>query len=98
MRDLGKDNLKVASTLYTKDGTAFKSYGDQHSPLIFIHGVGMMGDVWAPQVEYFSNDYQVITYDFLGHGESPLPPEEPVLDDYVEQLNNLLKHLSLIHI
>jgi len=95
VRDLGKFNLKVASTLYTKDGTAFKSYGDQHSPLIFIHGVGMRGDVWAPQVEYFSNDYQVITYDFLGHGESHLPPEEPVLDDYVEQLNNLLKHLDL---
>jgi len=95
VRDLGKHNLKIVSTLYTKDGTAFKSYGNQHSPLIFIHGVGMRGDVWAPQVEYFSNDYQVITYDFLGHGESPLPSEEPVLDDYVEQLNNLLKHLDL---
>ena len=95
VRDLGKHNLKVASTFYTKDGTAFKSYGDQPSPLIFIHGVGMRGDVWSPQVEYFSNDYQVITYDFLGHGESPLPPEEPVLDDYVEQLNNLLKYLDL---
>ena len=55
----------------------------------------MRGDVWSPQVEYFFNDYQVITYDFLGHGESPLPSEEPVLDDYVEQLNNLLKHLDL---
>jgi len=95
VRDLGKHNLKVASTFYTKDGTAFKSYGDQPSPLIFIHGVGMRGDVWSPQVEYFSNDYQVITYDFLGHGESHLPPEEPVLDDYVEQLNSLLKHLNL---
>ena len=95
MRDLGKHNLEVASTFYTKDGTAFKSYGDQPSPLIFIHGVGMRGDVWSPQVEYFSNDYQVITYDFLGHGESHLPPEEPVLDDYVVQLNSLLKHLNL---
>ena len=95
MRDLGKHNLKVVSTFYTKDGTAFKSYGDQASSLIFIHGVGMRGDVWSPQVEYFSNDYQVITYDFLGHGESPLPPEEPILDHYVEQLNNLLKHLDL---
>ena len=95
MRDLGKHNLKVVSTFYTKDGTAFKTYGDKASSLIFIHGVGMRGDVWTPQVEYFSNDYQVITYDFLGHGESPLPPEEPILDHYVEQLNNLLKHLDL---
>jgi len=95
VHDLRKHNLKVASSFYTKDGTAFKSYGDQPSPLIFIHGVGMRGDVWSPQVEYFCSDYQVITYDFLGHGESPLPPEEPSLDDYVEQLNNLLKHLDL---
>jgi len=93
--DLRKHNLKVSSTFYTKEGTAFKSYGDQPSPLIFIHGVGMRGDVWSPQVEYFCSDYQVITYDFLGHGESPLPPEEPSLDDYVEQLNNLLKYLDL---
>ena len=95
MRDLGKHNLKVVPTFYTEDGTAFKSYGDQASSLIFIHGVGMRGDVWSPQVEYFANDYQVITYDFLGHGESPLPPEDPILDHYVEQLNNLLKHLDL---
>ena len=95
MHDLRKHNLKVASTFYTKDGTAFKSYGDQPSPLIFIHGVGMRGDVWSPQVEYFCSDYQVITYDFLGHGDSPLPLEEPSLDDYVEQLNNLLTHLDL---
>ena len=53
MRDLGKYNLKVASTLYTKDGTAFKSYGDQHSPLIFIHGVGMRGDVWLHRLNTF---------------------------------------------
>ena len=95
MHGLRKHNPKVASTFYTKEGTAFNSYGDQPSPLIFIHGVGMRGDVWSPQVEYFCSDYQVITYDFLGHGESPLPPEEPSLDDYVEQLNNLLKHLDL---
>jgi pimeloyl-ACP methyl ester carboxylesterase len=94
VHDLRKHNLKVASTFFTKDGTAFKSYGDKSSPLIFIHGVGMRGDVWSPQVEYFCSDYQVITYDFLGHGESSLPPEEPVLDDYVEQLNNLLKYLN----
>ena len=95
MHDLRKHNLKVSSTFYTKDGTAFKFYGDQPSPLIFIHGVGMRGDIWSPQVEYFCSDYQVITYDFLGHGESSLPPEAPVLDDYVEQLNSLLKYLNL---
>ena len=32
---------------------------------------------------------------FLVMAKAPLPPEEPVLDDYVEQLNNLLKYLDL---
>jgi len=63
--------------------------------LIFIHGVGMCDEIWAPQVEYFSKKYQVITYDFLGHGQSPLPKNKPTLDDYVEQLNNLVDSIGV---
>ena len=57
VRDLGKHNLKVASTFYTKDGTAFKSYGDQPSPLIFIHGVnedlGVVETIEIPDHPWF---------------------------------------------
>ncbi|MFM1605882.1 MAG: alpha/beta fold hydrolase [Candidatus Pseudothioglobus sp.] len=83
------------SNLFNKEGTSYKIFGDRPPTLIFIHGVGMCNEIWAPQVEYFSKKYQVITYDFLGHGQSPLPKNEPTLDDYVEQLNNLVDSIGV---
>ena len=94
MSGLGINNQKTVSNLFNKDGTSYKIFGDRPPTLIFIHGVGMCGEIWAPQVEYFSKKYQVITYDFLGHGQSPLPKNKPTLDDYVEQLNNLVDSIG----
>ena len=95
MSDLGINNQKTVSNLFNKDGTSYKVFGDCPPTLIFIHGVGMCGEIWAPQVEYFFKKYQVITYDFLGHGQSPLPKNDPTLDDYVEQLNNLVDSIGV---
>ena len=95
MNSLGINNQKTVSNLFNKDGTSYKIFGDRPPTLIFIHGVGMCDEIWAPQVEYFSKKYQVITYDFLGHGQSPLPKNEPTLDDYVEQLNNLVDSIGV---
>lgn len=95
MSDLGINNQKTVSNLFNKEGTSYKIFGDRPPTLIFIHGVGMCNEIWAPQVEYFSKKYQVITYDFLGHGQSPLPKNEPTLDDYVEQLNNLVDSVGV---
>ena len=95
MSDLGINNQKSVPNLFNKDGTSYKIFGDRPPTLIFIHGVGMCDEIWAPQVEYFSKKYQVITYDFLGHGQSPLPKNDPTLDDYVEQLNNLVDSIGV---
>jgi len=89
------NNQKTVPNLFNKDGTSYKIFGDHSPTLIFIHGVGMCEEIWAPQVEYFSKKYQVITYDFLGHGQSPLPKNDPTLDDYVEQLNNLVDSIGV---
>jgi pimeloyl-ACP methyl ester carboxylesterase len=43
----------------------------------------------------FARDHQVIVFDMLGHGASPLPPEQPALVDYAEQLHRLLDALNL---
>ena len=63
--------------------------------LIFIHGVGMCADIWEPQVEYFAEKFQVLTYDLLGHGQTQLNNNLPQLNDYVEQLNNLVNSLNI---
>ena len=95
MKDLEIYNYQEVPKLFNKDGTAYQVFGNLPATLIFIHGVGMCGEIWQPQVEYFSKSYRVITYDFLGHGQSPLPKNEPTLDDYVEQLNNLVDTIGV---
>jgi len=95
VKDLEINNYQEVPKLFNKDGTAYQVFGNLPATLIFIHGVGMCGEIWQPQVEYFSKSYRVITYDFLGHGQSPLPKNEPTLDDYVEQLNNLVDTIGV---
>lgn len=76
------------------NGTAFTVYG-AGQPMVFIHGVGMGKAVWAPQIATFAEQYQVIVYDMLGHGDSKLPPEGATLEMYAQQLTELLDHLKI---
>ncbi|EHK53866.1 alpha/beta fold hydrolase [Allomesorhizobium alhagi] len=64
-------------------------------PLLLIHGVGMNATIWQPQIELLKSRYDVIAIDMLGHGESRLPPESPVLSDYASQVIELIDHLGL---
>ena len=80
--------------LHAPDGTAYTLHG-VGEPLVLIHGVGMQHGVWLPQIEDLARSYQVIAYDMLGHGGSPLPPENAALQDYAAQLERLLDHLGI---
>ena len=94
MIDLSTD-LALSSQNFAADGTAYTASAASLPALVFIHGVGMNADVWQSQLEYFSDSYQVIAYDFLGHGDSPMPDDNPTLDDYVEQLNHLVEYVGV---
>ena len=95
MKDLEVSNYSDTPSFFDKDGTAYKTFGDAPATLIFIHGVGMCGEIWQPQVEHFSKDYRVITYDFLGHGQSLLKKDKLTLEDYISQLYNLVNEIGV---
>jgi len=42
-------------------------------PVLFIHGLGSSGRDWEMQVDFFSQNYQVVVFDLRGHGESDKP-------------------------
>ena len=44
---------------------------NEKNPIVFIHGVGLTNQMWEPQINFFKN-HNVITYDLLGHGKTPL--------------------------
>ncbi len=63
-------------------------------PLVFIHGVGLDHKMWEPQINSLNN-HSIITYDLLGHGKTPYNKEEIILNDFSNQLDNLIKFLKI---
>ncbi|WP_423132903.1 alpha/beta fold hydrolase [Gordonia malaquae] len=46
-------------------------------PMLFIHGIGHRRQMWNPVTPGLSSDFEVLTVDLPGFGESPgLPPSE----------------------
>ena len=52
----------------------FKKENDK-KPIVFIHGVGLTKEMWTPQIEFFK-DHNILTYDLIGHGKSPLETKQ----------------------
>lgn len=46
----------------------------QGQPVVFIHGLGSSTGDWELQTPFFSKQFQVITLDVRGHGQSQKPP------------------------
>ena len=67
---------------------------NEQSPIVFIHGVGLTKEIWSPQVKFFNN-HNILTYDLLGHGKTPLEKVRLNLEDFTKQLSNLLKELKI---
>jgi 3-oxoadipate enol-lactonase len=64
-------------------------------PLVFIHGLGSSGRDWELQVQEFSKNYQVITFDLRGHGQSDKPREPYSMSLFASDTVGLLKALGI---
>ena len=66
---------------------------NEKNPVVFIHGVGLNKEIWEPQINFFK-DYNTLAYDLLGHGDTPLNKTGVNLEDFSEQLFNLISELN----
>jgi len=79
----------------------FDSFGTSYSfnkinekkPIVFIHGVGLTKEIWEPQINFFK-DYNTLTYDLLGHGQTPLKKSKINFEEFSKQLLNLINELN----
>ena len=67
---------------------------DDRIPITFIHGVGLTKDIWYPQINFFKN-YNILTYDLIGHGKTPLQKTQLNFEDFTKQLLNLIDELEV---
>ena len=67
---------------------------NERNPIVFIHGVGLTNEIWEPQLNFFKN-HNVLTYDLLGHGKTPLEKKQLNFIDFTKQLISLIKELEI---
>ncbi|GLK83813.1 alpha/beta fold hydrolase [Ancylobacter defluvii] len=80
---------------HTPDGTAYLRQG-QGEPIVFVHGVGLNAEIWAPQFADLAVDHDVVAFDMLNHGGSARtsgPADTLAL--HIRQFDALLDHLGL---
>lgn len=47
----------------------FTEYGDRRNPaILFLHGIRLGREIWAPHARYLATRYHVVTVDLPGHG------------------------------
>ncbi|WP_305093253.1 alpha/beta fold hydrolase [Prescottella sp. R16] len=65
------------------------------TPVVFLHCVG--GDLtnWNPQVEALADRYRVVSIDTRGHGKSEFAGEGLTLEDYAEDVRQVLDALEI---
>ena len=84
--------MPVTSEKYSTD-YFYKKINDG-IPIVFIHGVGLTKEIWDPQIKFFNN-YNLLSYDLIGHGKSPLKKSSLNFEDFNKQLLNLINELEI---
>jgi len=64
-------------------------------PIVFLHAFPFHRGMWAPQVQAFSSQYRLYTYDHRGQGESHADDGPFTLEFLVDDLFALLDHWEL---
>lgn len=66
-------------------------------PTIWVYGIACLMNHWHHQLEYFSNHYQVISFDLRGHNQSGIPKDlsQMTVNAMARDLVALMDHLGL---
>jgi pimeloyl-ACP methyl ester carboxylesterase len=65
------------------------------APLMMVHGIGARHKTWQGLIGHLKSDFQCISFDLRGHGESPVPPTPYTLDDLVADVEALRARLGI---
>ncbi len=87
------------TTIKTKDGTNifFKDWGPKDGqPIVFSHGWPLTADAWDAQMVYFAGKgFRTIAHDRRSHGRSDQVWDNNNMDQYADDLAELIEQLDL---
>ncbi|HEX6715021.1 MAG TPA: 3-oxoadipate enol-lactonase [Thermoleophilaceae bacterium] len=67
----------------------------QAPPLVLGSSLGATLEMWDVQTPRLAEHYRVIRYDHRGHGRSPVPPRPYEIDDFADDVVELLDRLGI---
>ncbi len=85
------------STITTEDGTQifYRDFGSGQ-PVVFSHGWPLSADAWDPQMVFLGqHGYRVIAHDRRSHGRSTQTWDGNHMDQYADDLAELIEELNL---
>lgn len=87
------------ATITTKDGTHiyYKDWGDKDAqPIVFSHGWPLSADAWDAQMVFFAREgFRTIAHDRRSHGRSDQVWDGNTMDQYADDLAELIETLDL---
>ena len=87
------------NTITTQDGTEifYKDWGSKDAqPIVFSHGWPLSADAWDAQMVFFANHgFRTIAHDRRSHGRSAQVWNNNTMDQYGDDLGELLDQLAL---
>jgi 3-oxoadipate enol-lactonase len=63
--------------------------------VVLLHCLGVDRRLWDIAAPNLSDSYETLSYDFAGHGASPVPQGEYSIEDLAEQLAEIIRTQSL---
>lgn len=92
-----RDGTRPQNTITTQDGTSiyYKDWGTGQ-PIVFAHGWPLTADAWDAQMLFLgSQGCRVIAHDRRGHGRSQQTWDGNTMDQYADDLADLIEALDL---
>ena len=87
------------TTITTRDGTRifYKDWGDRNArPIVFSHGWPLSADAWDAQMVFFAEQgFRTIAHDRRSHGRSDQVWNDNTMDQYADDLAQLIETLDL---
>lgn len=71
----------------------YRSTGEGRT-LVFVHGGWVSSRMWSPQVERFADEFQIVTVDIRGHGETDSDHRRFSVDLFASDLDEVLDEVD----
>ncbi len=70
------------------------------SPLLFLHGIGDTAATWSPVMRLLEGRHTVVSFDLIGHGDSPVPdePSQYTRDRTLDDIDEIIASLAAVPI